>query len=65
MLTVKFTEGDWKIWIDTADNAYYCQVSMVVYGEHGNSGPIVLGKSGKDLFLSGNQDQFKVFYYFI
>ena len=61
-------DGDWKVWIQSADDAQYCSVGMVIYGEKGKSGLILLGKAGeRGLFMAGNQDQFKVcilFYFF-
>ena len=45
----------------TEESAYTSRVALVVYGEDGNSGEIVLGEAGQSgIFQSGNQDQFKV-----
>ena len=55
-------DGDWKIWMQSADDAQYCSVGMVIYGENGKSGLIILGGTGeKVLFRAGNHDQFRVF----
>ena len=54
-------EGDWKLLVATEESAYTSRVALVVYGEDGNSGEIVLGEAGQSgIFQSGNQDQFKV-----
>ena len=52
-------DGDWKVWVTSTEKADSCEVAMVVYGDDGCTGPIILGKSGK-LFQAGNQDEFKV-----
>jgi hypothetical protein len=47
--------------ITTEEAARDSQVAMVVYGEEGNSGEIILGTAGQlGMFQTGNQDQFKV-----
>lgn len=36
-------------------------VALVAYGDHGNSGPIILGAPpGKLIFQGGNEDEFRV-----
>ena len=54
-------EGDWKLLVATEESAYMARVALVVYGDEGSSGEIVLGEAGQHgMFQSGNQDQFKV-----
>ena len=56
---VLLPDGDWKVWITTAESASGCRVAMVAYGDRGNSGPILLGDAN-ELFQAGNKDEFKV-----
>ncbi len=61
MSCVLVTDGDWKVWVTTSESIDGGDIAMVVYGESGNSGPIILGKASETgLFLAGNQDNFKV-----
>jgi len=47
--------------LTTAESAKSADIALVIYGDHGNSGLIILGSSGsKGLFQSGNTDEFKV-----
>lgn len=49
------------MWVTSAESVENADVSVVVYGDKGNSGRIVLGKAkDKELFRSGNIDEFKV-----
>jgi hypothetical protein len=53
-------DGDWKVQILTTDSATKGIVALVVYGDQGCSGPIILGDSQKGLFQQGNIDEFQV-----
>ncbi|XP_064626993.1 lipoxygenase homology domain-containing protein 1-like isoform X2 [Lineus longissimus] len=56
-----FEDGDWKIWIHSAESASNGDIAMVVYGSEGRSPPTILGTAGEnDLFQAGNKDEFKV-----
>ena len=53
--------GDWKLWVTSDEDLVHGNVTLVVYGDSGNSGPIVLGGEGqKHLFRKDNKDIFKV-----
>ena len=54
-------EGDWKMWVTSAETCENAQVVVVIYGDKGNSGPIILGTSDEaGLFQQNNVDEFKV-----
>lgn len=56
-----FADGDWKVWVSTAETATNADVGLVVYGDKSNSGMIIIGSSGsKTLFQADNTDEFKV-----
>ena len=49
------------MWVTSAENCENSQVVVVIYGDKGNSGPIILGSSqDAGLFQQGNVDEFKV-----
>ena len=55
--------GDWKIWVTSDEDIAHGSVTLVVYGDKGNSGPITLGGETarpNSLFRKGNKDIFKV-----
>lgn len=59
------SEGRWQVWIKTNDlpaAGTYAQVSLTVYGDQGNSGPIILGDDEEedDYFTPGKTDEFTV-----
>jgi len=55
------SDGDWKVFVTTDESNDGGDVTMVVYGDKANSGPIVLGKATDNgLFSAGNLDEFKV-----
>ena len=59
--TLLLLDGDWKVFVTTDESNDGGDVTMVVYGDKGNSGPIVLGKAtDSGLFSAGNLDEFKV-----
>lgn len=53
-------DGEWKIVFSTLENAENAEVILVVYGEAGVVGPVVLGTSDDGLFQTGQSDEFKV-----
>ncbi|KAK2179893.1 hypothetical protein NP493_465g00008 [Ridgeia piscesae] len=54
--------GDWKVWVTTEEDVSDAdEIALWVYGEEGNTGPLVLWsgeQNGK--FEAGNTDDFKV-----
>ena len=65
------SDGDWKIWVTSDEDLVYGTVALVVYGDRGNSGPIMLGEDGSEtsrtnnhngsgMFRQNNKDTFKV-----
>ena len=54
------SDGDWKIQILTTVSAENARVALMVYGDQGSSGPIILGQSDYGLFQAGNIDEFQV-----
>ena len=56
-------DGDWKVWVVSLEDAMDGDIALVVYGDKGNSGPVILGSAGENgLFMKGNKDIFKVGY---
>ena len=62
MLMMLFSEGDWKVTLDTIENLENGQVALVVYGDKGQSGPIMLTPPVKNgpAYRAGSSDEFKV-----
>ena len=57
------SEGRWKVWVTTDDlpsAGTTAQVTLTVYGEQGNSGPIPLGNVEDETFQPGEEDEFEV-----
>lgn len=57
------TDGDWKVYVTTAadeDSGTDSNVSITVYGDADNSGPIQLGSQSVGYFYSGKTDEFDV-----
>ncbi|KAJ8306151.1 hypothetical protein KUTeg_016696 [Tegillarca granosa] len=53
-------DGDWSIQVSSLETLENADVAIVVYGDKGNSGPIILGAPpGKSLFVAGNNDEFR------
>jgi hypothetical protein len=49
------------MWVTSSESAENADVAVVVYGDKGSSGRIILGKArDKELFRAGNMDEFKV-----
>ncbi|ELT98105.1 hypothetical protein CAPTEDRAFT_225952 [Capitella teleta] len=56
-----YEDGEWKLWVTSAESAENADVAVVVYGDQGSSGRIILGKAkDSELFRAGNVDEFKV-----
>lgn len=56
-----FVDGDWSIQVSSLETLENADVAIVVYGDKGNSGPIILGAPpGKSIFVAGNNDEFRV-----
>ena len=56
-------KGDWCLYVVTSEDdnsGTDAQVTVTLFGEKGNSGPLELGKPGVDLFEAGASDQFEV-----
>lgn len=55
-------ERDWKITINTIKAAKGCDVLLVVYGQNGSSGPILIGRANDEamLFRDNSTDVFMV-----
>ncbi|ESO92329.1 hypothetical protein LOTGIDRAFT_121069, partial [Lottia gigantea] len=54
----------WRVTVTTGDDsnaATSAQVTITIYGQKGNSGPINLGNSGGNYFESGSVDDFEIF----
>ena len=57
---VLFLDGDWKVWVSTETSASDAIVTLIVFGDEGNSGPIILGEAEPNaLFQANNIDEFK------
>ena len=56
------TDGDWSIQVATLESLdEQADVALVVYGDLGTSGSILLGAPpGKKIFTTGNNDEFRV-----
>ncbi|KAL3869892.1 hypothetical protein ACJMK2_042519 [Sinanodonta woodiana] len=57
------TKGRWKVWVQTnamPSASTRAQVTMTVYGNKGNSGPITLGQGDGQHFQAGHIDEFTV-----
>ena len=55
--------GDWKVLVTTgsdADSGTDSNVTLTVYGDADNSGPIQLGSHSVGYFYSGQTDEFDV-----
>ena len=59
------TDGDWSIQVATLESLdEQADVALVVYGDLGTSGSILLGAPpGKKIFTTGNNDEFRVSVY--
>ncbi|KAK3092113.1 hypothetical protein FSP39_025311 [Pinctada imbricata] len=52
--------GEWGIEVSTLEDLRDASVTIVAYGDKGNTGAILLGAPpGEEVFLAGNNDQFK------
>ena len=56
------SDGDYRVLVSTSESLEHGQVALVVFGNKGTSGPILLQgpQENGPLFKSGNSDEFKV-----
>ena len=61
-IDVLISEGDFRVLVSTTESLESGKVAMIVFGNKGTSGPIMLQgpDQGGPLFKKGNSDEFKV-----
>ena len=60
---IMFTAGEWKVLVTTsedADSGTDSNVTLTVYGDADNSGPLTLGSVSTGFFYAGHTDEFDV-----
>ncbi|XP_012939779.1 lipoxygenase homology domain-containing protein 1 isoform X2 [Aplysia californica] len=59
---LEIEEGDFRVLVSTTESMEQGKVALVVFGDKGNSGPIILQGPTENgpLFKAGNSDEFKV-----
>ena len=60
---MSFAAGEWKVLVTTSDepdSGTDSNVTLTVYGDADNSGPLTLGSVSTGFFYAGHTDEFDV-----